>query len=189
MQPPATPPGRVSYSREPLHHPRAASERDWTQWWVGGGVFASAMFASGAFVGYRMQLTETGPTTVSLDKYVKKPHPFLKEPIKKKVAAPPINVTNFAARSLGIATVYCFAGFSFTITGIALVAGVRSPADAVEGLRNLQEWGPRFRKRCLAAIGIGESPAQLSSEAELREVAHLSAEEQFERCVPIFSRQ
>ena len=51
-------------------------------------------------------------------------------------------VTSKLLVALGIATVYAFAGFSFSLAGIALACGVRSPADAAGKLATLKEWGP-----------------------------------------------
>jgi hypothetical protein len=44
--------------------------------------------------------------------------------------------------ALGIATVYCFTAFSFTLVGGALACGIRSPADASAGIDALKKAGP-----------------------------------------------
>jgi len=87
----------------------------------------------------------------------------------------------YFSSALGIATVYCFAGFSALIGGTALACGVHSPADASRKLAELKDWGPKARKRVLGGLGVKESEGQLSSEKELRELAHLAPEDQFVR--------
>jgi hypothetical protein len=69
----------------------------WGSWGTGGVALGATMLGSGAFIGYRMQLTESGPSSAMLDAALKvKPHPFLKGP--KRAAPAAVNVTQVAVK-------------------------------------------------------------------------------------------
>jgi len=104
-------------------------------WWY-GGLWAATMFGSGAFIGYRMQLKESGPSAADLDAALKaKPHPFLQTP--RRAAPVPLNAAGLAVRGEYI---YCTAPPSRPSFSCPLLLLLMS-LDFVCALPTLKLWG------------------------------------------------
>lgn len=155
-------------------------------WFTTGGLMWTAgILCTGGLIGYRSSLEKSAKPAVTevkkkvvLAAEISKPHPFLATPATSRPSIIAPTTVHFAARTLGIATVLCLGTLTALFTGSMFAIGVRSTADAAQKLEEAKVWGPEFRRRCLARIGIHESEAHLQSGQELREVKDLTPEEQ-----------